>query len=328
MNRRPGTPVRPARRTGPLDNPRRLSRLMPFILSGVLGITAVLAVNTHRLTAAEYGTLVVAGALLLVLLVTTPWERLPAAWQVAPPLGAVAFIALVRHLAGGPPSGATFLLIIPIAWSALHGTGGETLAVIGAAALAVVLPALIDPAYPFTEFARASTLLVVAALLAWALRRGQRTARTDPLTGLPNRRAWDDALTGEISRASHTGAPGTLVLIDIDHFKAFNDAFGHASGDQLLRDAGAAWSRVLRRYDVLARIGGEEFGVLLPGVPPERALAVADRLRRAMPAGQACSCGLVPIEGGEDPLELFSIADGALYRAKALGRNRSVLVRS
>ena len=91
-----------------------------------------------------------------------------------------------------------------------------------------------------------------------------RQARTDELTALPNRRAWDEAVVREMSRARRTGRPLCLAFLDLDHFKAFNDTYGHQAGDAHLRRAAAAWRRELRAIDVLARYGGEEFGILLP----------------------------------------------------------------
>jgi len=147
-----------------------------------------------------------------------------------------------------------------------------------------------------------------------------RQARTDELTALPNRRAWDEAVATEIARAQRTGQPLCLALLDLDHFKAFNDTHGHQAGDAHLRRTAAAWRRELRAIDVLARYGGEEFGVLLPNCDAERARQVVDRVREATPSGETASAGVVTWDGRESAESLLARADAALYRAKHAGR--------
>jgi diguanylate cyclase (GGDEF)-like protein len=151
-----------------------------------------------------------------------------------------------------------------------------------------------------------------------------RQARTDELTALPNRRAWDEAVVREIARAQRTGEPLCVALLDLDHFKAFNDTHGHQAGDAHLRRTAAAWRRELRAIDVLARYGGEEFGVLLPACEPDMAREVIDRVRFATPGGETASAGVVLFDGKESPDSLLARADSALYRAKHAGRAQTV----
>ena len=151
-----------------------------------------------------------------------------------------------------------------------------------------------------------------------------RQARTDELTALPNRRAWDEAVEREIARARRTGEPLCVALLDLDHFKAFNDTHGHLAGDAHLRQTAAAWRRELRSIDVLARYGGEEFGVLLPSCDPERGREVIDRVRFATPNGETASAGVVLFDGKEGGQSLLARADAALYRAKHAGRATTV----
>jgi diguanylate cyclase (GGDEF)-like protein len=122
--------------------------------------------------------------------------------------------------------------------------------------------------------------------------RLEELALTDALTGLPNRRAWEQRLPGELARAARDGSPLCLALLDLDHFKAFNDRHGHPAGDALLRDAAAAWSRELRAGDLLARYGGEEFVLVLPNCAAHEAEAIAERVRARTPAGETCSIGV------------------------------------
>jgi diguanylate cyclase (GGDEF)-like protein len=144
----------------------------------------------------------------------------------------------------------------------------------------------------------------------------------DPLTGLLNRRAWDLALTGSLRKRIR---PLHVALMDIDHFKAFNDIHGHPAGDALLRHAARAWRGALRTADVLARYGGEEFAILLAGCSPESALEILDRVRLATVGGPSVSIGLAIWDGHEGADRLVCRADTALYEAKRAGRDRIVV---
>jgi diguanylate cyclase (GGDEF)-like protein len=147
-------------------------------------------------------------------------------------------------------------------------------------------------------------------------------ARDDGLTGIPNRRTWDGELPVAMDRARRDGAPLTVALIDLDHFKRFNDEHGHQAGDRMLKDATAAWSAALRSTDLLCRYGGEEFGVVMPGATAEQAAEVLERLRAVTPQAQTFSAGVACWDGQEISDELVARADRALYAAKAAGRDR------
>ncbi|MGB2709931.1 MAG: sensor domain-containing diguanylate cyclase [Conexibacter sp.] len=153
------------------------------------------------------------------------------------------------------------------------------------------------------------------------LERLTEFALTDVLTGLPNRRAWDRRLEQAICDAE----PVCVAILDLDHFKSYNDEHGHQTGDRLLKEAAAAWRAELRPTDTLARYGGEEFVVLLHGHDLEVACRVVDRLRAATPRGQSCSAGVARREAGEASATLLGRADRALYDAKRAGRNRSLI---
>ncbi len=147
-------------------------------------------------------------------------------------------------------------------------------------------------------------------------------ARTDNLTGVPNRRAWDETIPAELDRCRREGRPLCVAMIDIDHFKAFNDSRGHQEGDMLLRRAATAWQGQLREDDFLARYGGEEFAVVLRNCTLPDAAVALERLREATPDGQTCSVGLAAWDGRETPLQLVARADDALYASKKQGRDR------
>lgn len=150
----------------------------------------------------------------------------------------------------------------------------------------------------------------------------QDMARHDSLTGLPNRRALEEQLPQEMARARRAGSSLCVAIIDIDHFKDYNDRHGHLAGDEVLRACAAAWDESLRGEDTIARFGGEEFLVLLPRTDPEQAGEIVERLRARTPMGQTCSAGLACWDFGESIDGLLARADKALYLAKAGGRDQ------
>ncbi len=157
----------------------------------------------------------------------------------------------------------------------------------------------------------------------------ERRSLTDGLTGIANRRAFDAELARRLTEAARSGGTVALCLLDIDHFKAFNDTFGHQAGDEAI----AAVARVLRRNcrggDVPARYGGEEMALVMPGADEAEAVAAAERVRAAVAAASAgprpvtVSVGVAVARGGT-PEELLAAADAALYAAKRGGRDRVV----
>jgi diguanylate cyclase (GGDEF)-like protein len=147
-------------------------------------------------------------------------------------------------------------------------------------------------------------------------------ASTDPLTGLLNRRAWDDALTRLMNQAELNGEPLAVAVLDVDHFKAYNDRYGHMAGDARLAEFAPAARQCLRKDDIFARWGGEEFVVALPGCAPAQAHIILERIRAAIPAGLTCSIGHTTWIPGEDLDDCIGRADEALYTAKQAGRDR------
>jgi diguanylate cyclase (GGDEF)-like protein/PAS domain S-box-containing protein len=154
------------------------------------------------------------------------------------------------------------------------------------------------------------------------VRRLETLALTDQLTGLPNRRAWEDTVNRELARAARDGLPVCVAVLDLDGFKRYNDDRGHLAGDGLLTRAAEAWRSELRGGDVLARYGGDEFAALIPGRALDTAVVVLERLRRAAPDGCTCSAGVAMWDGAESATDLFGRADAALYVAKQSGRNQ------
>ncbi len=153
----------------------------------------------------------------------------------------------------------------------------------------------------------------------------QQLAQEDALTGAINRRGLEDAMPVEFSRAQRSEEPLTLVMIDLDHFKRYNDRRGHPAGDALLRGAAQAWRKQLRPTDMLVRYGGEEFTLVLPGTDADQAAQLVDRLRASVPDRQTFSAGIATWDERETATEVLQRADQALLQAKKAGRNRTMV---
>ena len=160
---------------------------------------------------------------------------------------------------------------------------------------------------------------------AEALAKLESLALTDELTGLANRRAWELGLSREVARVAREGGHLCVALLDLDHFKVFNDERGHQAGDDLLEHTARAWQRMVRATDLLSRYGGEEFALAFPAWPVEIAVSVIERLREVVPGGQTCSAGLAVWDAEETPDALVARADAALYEAKRRGRDRTIV---
>ena len=174
----------------------------------------------------------------------------------------------------------------------------------------------------------ALSLLADEAALALAHERLvlelERLSSSDPLTGAVNRRSWDGAINRELPRAAREARPVSVLMVDFDHFKDYNDSHGHSAGDVLLRDAVRAWSDRLRPTDVLCRWGGDEFAVLLPGCGLADAASVAEELRDMVLVDTSCSVGAAEWDGVETGTALLQRADTLLYQAKSNGRDRVI----
>ena len=160
---------------------------------------------------------------------------------------------------------------------------------------------------------------------------------TDPLTGLGNRKYFDRSIETLVQSAMASGEPLSLLMFDIDHFKSFNDSYGHLTGDQVLRLVGMSLKQTIKGQDITARYGGEEFAVVLPNTALRQALTVADHIRRAVMSKElkkkstgeilgrvTISVGVSMLKPGDDTDSLIERADACLYAAKRAGRNRVV----
>jgi diguanylate cyclase len=160
---------------------------------------------------------------------------------------------------------------------------------------------------------------------------------TDPLTGLGNRKYFDRSIEMAVQSALANGEPLSLLMFDIDHFKSFNDSYGHLTGDQVLRLVGLSLKQTIKGQDITARYGGEEFAVVLPNTALRQALTVADHIRRAVMSKElkkkstgeilgrvTISVGVSMLKPDDDTDSLIERADACLYAAKRNGRNRVI----
>ncbi len=220
------------------------------------------------------------------------------------------FVIVELRLAGGA-SGVAPVALLPVFWLSLYGTPRQLLCLLAGLALTIFAPLpLNDGAAAPSGGWRAGILLVavsglIGMTLQWlvaSVREHERErerlvaelahlAHTDSLTGVANRRAWEAELDRGLARARRSGEPVTVALADIDRLKAINDLHGHPAGDRLLAGVARNWSHSLRPDDVLARIGGDEFALLLPACTEADAADILERLRPGIPRPHACSVG-------------------------------------
>src|SRR5215207_4221842 len=322
-----------------------------FIAGAALSVGTMLAPHSEAANEVGFYWLGLAELLLGLFALTL---RGDAARRYAPSLfvvGGIVVVSLTLYFNGENRGGPATLSEFYYVWPALYAGyffGGRALigllgfcAVAYAGTLVAVAP---EAALGFTRWVVSMSVVGGAAMALRALREHvdalvtalHSTARTDPLTGMLNRRGFQERFDLEIERPPRTGEPFALLLGDIDLFKPLNDRYGHIAGDEALAAIGAAMRAGSRTIDTAARIGGEEFALLLPGTGASAGFEAAERLREAVtgvdgPDGRplTISFGVVehPVHGVTWPA-LMSGADAALYEAKAGGRNRSVAYRS
>ncbi len=322
------------------------------ILAYLFGVGGILLLITLLLPGApgrdSQALAVVAGSALAIAAgIVAAFDRLPM-WFLrgAPALGTL-LVALSINFAG-PQASAAYALYL--AWAVIAAslfldtrlTLAHGAIAVGAYATVLAFHSGTDDLDALRITMTAGTVVVVALVMGGvstqtrqALQRLENAARTDPLTGLLNRRALGDAFDVELSRAARGNFQVGVVMLDLDGFKRFNDRNGHPAGDAALRRLSYALLRTTRAIDHVARVGGEEFTILAPESDTAGTLALAERLRRAIEIefsgseALTASCGVASFPGnGLDRASLIRAADGALYEAKALGKNRAVAASS
>lgn len=316
---------------GPLRRDGRWTRVLPFAFIAFASL--VLALIPTGPTDAEgahpdatfWAAAIFVG--LVVAALVLPWDRWPTGWQAIVPFGYMVVVMLLRHAQGSGDAGYTILYILPVAWLALYAPAWQLIVSIPVTAALILLPPIVDGPllgeqhYPATDYALPVIVLLIIIFVAGSLRFATDAASVDALTGLSNRRVFMARLRRRASEPDGDQRPFCIAIIDLDYFKRYNDTKGHGAGDRLLEATALEWTSIIREDDVLARIGGEEFGLLVDGDVDE-CRAVAERLITSIPDGQTASAGVARCAPDEDPGQAMVRADQALYAAKAAGRAR------
>jgi diguanylate cyclase (GGDEF)-like protein len=317
----------------PLEGEGVLLRCLPWLTAGVLAFAFLPLLpdwpSTGDLIALALVPVITATALLL------PWERLPTWTQAVPALLPFLMVALVRSSHESVTAAYTPVVLLPVIWFAFYGTRGQLLVSVLGLGATLAIPSPSFDGYPALEPLAAAFWMGVAGIAGFSINelvvqrerlqlRLGLMARTDALTGLPNRRAWDEALDRELARADRSGSRVCVALLDLDHFKQFNDLNGHPAGDTHLKEAASLWLERLRSADLIARYGGEEFALLLAATDTHQAREVVETLRSCVPQEETVSAGIAEWDGVEAGAELLMRADRALYEAKRMGRDRTV----
>ncbi len=284
-------------------------------------------------------TLTIAGFALLVGLACAARPDHVPRWALTllAPLGTV-LVGLASVLSGTTTDGSELLYIWPILYTAYFMRLRNAFlnvclvaAIYTPLSISLLGPKGITPSV-YLVGTSVVTVLIVASLrkqLNELIAATELEARTDGLTGLANRRSWEEGVTRELSRQSRAGVPLCVLLIDLDHFKRLNDTHGHAAGDAALIGVACVLRDHARQSDVLARVGGEEFALLLPDCKLDEAHGRAEEIRKTIertsarwptPVTVSIGVAVLPLHGTTGD-ELVAAADTALYGAKRAGRN-------
>jgi diguanylate cyclase (GGDEF)-like protein len=244
-----------------------------------------------------------------------------------------AAVTALRFAVDDPNEAIGFLFGVPISIAAAEFSWRGALASAGAAMGLTALWAVLEQV-PFETIGTRIALFAVVGLVIGVqveksrrleaererlLAELHRLAMLDQLTGVANRRSWDERFATELRQAARGEHELVLVAVDLDGLKHVNDTLGHESGDRLIRAAAASLADGIRETDFLARVGGDEFLILLPRCTPGDAARLLERVIADAPPGHGFSAGIAAWDGHEHGLELIGRADRALYRAKAAG---------
>jgi len=318
-----------------------------FVLGGLLLLIylALTFHGRHREAMMVIDIVAIVGSLVVVgplgsRMVTTRWRDLFFfTWSV----GTLAVIALPIGLDGGAGSPLAALLVLPVLFGGLlyrlHAVIGLALLALGCLGIILIVGGSTSSAQAGATAIMIGVAGAISATAAmnrsiWEQERRtlieslHRLATHDGLTGCLNYQAFQDALTGEWTRARRYGRPFSVIIADLDGFKAINDQYGHGAGDDMLNSVASAMLAAVRSTDLVGRIGGDEFAVLLPETPSAEARVMVERIHARtrqvlIPRPVTLSFGISTwTTQGESAGELLHQADSALYEAKRLGRDR------
>ena len=290
--------------------------------------------------AASWAAFALAGLGCAPFIATRPWR---ATYSVTWTIAATYAVGLVAILDGGATSPILLLLFLPLVYGTLMFSPRSAAACGASALVAMSIVAVTDPGLGahegstfmlFTSLAGAAVLSVSATVNRTHVERHEAAlmaaladlASTDELTGCAVRRVLRQRADEEIERALRSGSPMSLLMIDVDRFKAVNDSYGHVVGDRVLADIGAILLGNVRTFDVASRMGGDEFALLLPETDAGAAVVVAERIAADLAAGAevpvTLSIGVSTLDPSSPTVEhLFDEADMALYQVKRGGRD-------
>jgi diguanylate cyclase (GGDEF)-like protein len=317
-----------------------------FLAGSALCVVAMLLPHSARVDGSAIW--IEAGATALASLALLVWaRRLPRQIYPAVMLLASALITVTMYFNGERLGAASSGTQVYYVWVALYAGYFFTRSQIAVqlAAVAILYASILSIVH-VGSVAPTRWLLTVAmvcgcACLVYALKhrndqlvaRLRAAVRRDPLTGIANRKAFDERLAHELAVTRRGGHPTAVVLLDIDRFKQINDRHGHVCGDDVLRTVAEVTVRSVRETDLVARLGGDEFAAILPGASTEQAYQAGERVRLAVLDAQSAAQGAIRFtisvgvadsdDAGEVPDSLVSSADHALYSAKRNGRNRT-----
>ncbi|MEO7126356.1 MAG: GGDEF domain-containing protein [Nakamurella sp.] len=234
-----------------------------------------------------------------------------------------ATIAAAQLLAGYPIAIATVGLLyvwVAVFTSVFYSSFAATVhvAIMSAAQIAVLIY-LQDPGLVPQVVVTIGTCITATIIVSWLTHDLRQQVSTDPLTSLPNRRGFEQIFAKSLAVATRTKDPLSVAVLDLDGFKALNDRHGHATGDEALIASADAWQDAIRPMDTLARTGGDEFVVLMPGCNSSASAGIITRLQAATPHEMTCSAGIAIFDGLESAADLLRRADSAMYAAKAKG---------
>ena len=327
-----------------LDDMRASRRMMAYTAAAIYGATALDGVAEGFLPGdPKFSPVPVIVVVVIFAILMTIGPRMPR-WALAllGPLG-VALIAYALATTPGVGDGAV-LYALPVLWTTLFFGLPGAIAIIACVGVGHAIALILLPAassYPGRWIDVMVSVCSVAVVVLVLERRNEllvarlaMEARTDELTGLLNRRGFHERAAVELARARRDGGQIAVAAIDIDYFKRVNDEWGHETGDRVLAHIGQLLSNECRDIDIAARIGGEEFSVLLPDSGSTAACALAERIRAAIATSDSelptvrVSIGVVASDVPVPVHQLLHQADSALYAAKRAGRDRTVVAPS